>query len=306
MQGETVPYVICVEVAEDGTVLPAAKALAERAYSPDEVSSSNGRLKIDTEYYIAQQVFPVVSRLVAPIEGTDAARIAESLGLDPTRYRGAAAAAAGSREDALAAAAAGLDDDDRFKSCAPLVLTSPSGKPFEFRGVRDLLKRDAAAVESALLPPEEVGDTSARPLSPAQLANQVQLKLRDAVGKYYEGRMRSDDDMLPCPTRNICLREGPDGRPGTAPPDLRCSGTMHQEVTEAALYTQLQYVYRLFDVEGAMHALGDSVDAKSAAEVKLAPIRAALDAGAVAAKRLRDRSAYRWIDLGSVFKKATA
>ena len=295
-----------MEVSEDGTVLPPAKGLAERAHSPEEVTTSNGRLKIDAEYYIAQQVFPVVSRLVAPIEGTDAAHIAESLGLDPSRYRGAAAAAAGSREDALAAAAAGLDDDDRFKSCAPLLLTSPSGKPFEFRGVRDLLKRDAAAVESALLPPEEVGDESARALSPAQLANQVQLTLRGAVGKYYEGRMRSDDDMLPCPTRNICLREGPDGKPGSAPPDLRCSGTMHQEITEAALYTQLQYVYRLFDVEGAMHALGDKAEAKVAAEAKLRPIRAALEAGAAAAKRLRDRSAYRWINLDTVFKKSTA
>ena len=295
------PYVICVEVAEDGTVLPAAKALAERAYSPDEVSTSNGRIKIDVEYYIAQQVFPVVSRLVAPIDGTDAGRIAESLGLDPTRFRGATAGTGVSREDALIAAAAGLDDDDRFKSCVPLLLTSPSGKPFEFRGVRDLLRRDAAAVESALLPAEEVGDEAAQSLSPGQVANQVQLQLRAAIGKYYEGRLKSDDDMMPCPTRNICLREAADGRAGGAPPDLRCSGSMHQEVSEAGLYTQLQFMYRLFDVDGAMHALGESKDAKLAAEVKLAPIRAALDAGAAAARQLRERSAYRWIDLGSVF-----
>jgi DNA polymerase alpha subunit A len=307
LAGETVPYVICQEVTEDGTVLPAAKALANRAYSPDEISASNGRLKIDPEYYIGQQVFPVVSRLVAPIDGTDAGRIAESLGLDPTKFKGAAAAVSGiSREDALAAAAAGLDDEDRFKSCSPLVLTSPSGKPFEFCGVRDLLRRDTAAVETALLPAEEVGDASALSLSPAQIANQVQLRLRDAVGKYYENQLRSDDDMMPCPTRNICLREPADGRVGAAPPDLRCSGSMHQVMTEAALYTQLQYVHRLFDVEGAMHALGDSRDAKLAAEAKLRPIRAALDAGAAAAKRLRDRSAYRWIDLGSVFGRVAA
>jgi len=307
MAGETVPYVICLEVAEDGTVLPAAKALADRAYSPDEISGSNGRLKIDPEYYIGQQVFPVVSRLVAPIDGTDAGRIAESLGLDPTKFKGAAAAVSGvSREDALAAAAAGLDDEDRFKSCAPLILTSPSGKPFEFRGVRDLLRRDTAVVETALLPAEEVGDESALSLSPAQVANQVQLRLRDAVGKYYENQLRSDDDMMPCPTRNLCLRESADGRVGAAPPDLRCSGAMHQVMTEAALYTQLQYVHRLFDVDGAMHALGDSKDAKLAAEDKLKPIRAALDAGAAAARRLRDRSAYRWINLGSVFGQVSA
>jgi DNA polymerase alpha subunit A len=305
LAGETVPYVICVEVGEDGVALPPAKGLAERAYAPEEVNASNGRLKVDADYYVGQQVFPVVSRLVAPIDGTDAARIAESLGLDPSRYRGVGGGAVGSREDALAAAAAGLDDDDRFKSCDPLLLTSPSGKAFEFRGVRDLLKRgDAAAVEAALLPHEDAA-AAARPLTPAQLSNQVQLRLREAVGRYYEGRLRSDDDVMPCPTRNVCLREAGDGgRPGGAPPDLRCSGTMHQEDTEAALYAQLQYVHRLFDVEGALHALGDSKDARAAAEAKLAPIRAELDAGAAAARKIRDRSAYRWIDLSSVFGAA--
>lgn len=34
----------------------------------------------DTHYYLAQQIHPVVSRLCDPIEGTDAARLAECLG----------------------------------------------------------------------------------------------------------------------------------------------------------------------------------------------------------------------------------
>lgn len=45
--------------------------------------------------------------------------------------------------------------------------------------------------------------------------------------------------MLPCATRNVCLRLQPDGRPGTAAPDLKCSGHMHPMITEAALYTQV-------------------------------------------------------------------
>lgn len=44
-------------------------------------------LKIDVNYYLAHQIHPVVSRLVAPIEGTSPARIAECLGLDPSGYR---------------------------------------------------------------------------------------------------------------------------------------------------------------------------------------------------------------------------
>ena len=56
----------------------------------------------------------MVSRLCAPIEGTDAGRLADCLGLDGSRYRHTAAAGGQDREDALLAAAASLDDDDRW------------------------------------------------------------------------------------------------------------------------------------------------------------------------------------------------
>lgn len=61
-QGETVPYVICVEVAEDGTRADGggSKGLAERAYHVDEVRG-NARLAIDTEYYLAHQVPALLS-----------------------------------------------------------------------------------------------------------------------------------------------------------------------------------------------------------------------------------------------------
>ena len=63
LQGETVPYVICIEVGEDGQTLPReAKGLAERAYHPEEVKS-NPALRVDTEYYLAQQVQGVCVRL---------------------------------------------------------------------------------------------------------------------------------------------------------------------------------------------------------------------------------------------------
>lgn len=50
------PYVICVEVGEDGAALPReSKGLAERAYHPEEVAASPS-LRVDTDYYLAQQV----------------------------------------------------------------------------------------------------------------------------------------------------------------------------------------------------------------------------------------------------------
>ena len=68
----------------------------------------------------ALQVHPVVLRLCAPIEGTDAARLADCLGLDPAKYHAAAAGASvrEAQEDALVASASALDDDTRYKASA--------------------------------------------------------------------------------------------------------------------------------------------------------------------------------------------
>lgn len=77
-RGDMVNYVIC----EDGT----ENNPMQRGYHLDELKNEN-HLKIDKIYYLANQIHPVVSRLLKPIEGTDSARIAQCLGLDPSKYR---------------------------------------------------------------------------------------------------------------------------------------------------------------------------------------------------------------------------
>lgn len=289
MPGETIPYIIC---AADGDEVK-SESLADRARSPEEISSGSQKLKVDVDYYITQQVFPVICRLVAPIEGTDAFHIAESLGMDATKFKGAGSSI--NPDEALDIALSGLDDDDRFKDCQPLELETPSGKHIKFDGVRNLLKADNVA--TALADPDENV-----PLTPAQISNQARLRARASIKKYYEGWLASDDEMLPCRTRNVCLRDLPDSMPGTAPPDLKCSGNMHPEVSEAKLYTELSYLYRLFDVEGAVQALGqNNKEAKSAALAKLAPLKSTLDFAAAQTAKIQNKSGYRWVNLSSVF-----
>lgn len=62
-----------------------------------------------------------MSRLCSPIEGTDAARLAHCLGLDPAKYHASAAAGGSSVRDALEdaqlASTAILDSDARYKVC---------------------------------------------------------------------------------------------------------------------------------------------------------------------------------------------
>ena len=87
--------------------------------------------------------------------------------------------------------------------------------------------------------------------------------------------------------------------PGTAPSDFKCSGTMHPEVSEARLYTELSFLHRLFDTRGAMKDF--KKEAKEAAEARLQPVRATLDFTAAQAALLMNKSAYRWVDLKTVF-----
>ena len=56
-----------------------SQSAALRAYHPDEVGRQE-HLKVDTQYYLQHQLQAVVSRLCEPIEGLDAAQIAECLG----------------------------------------------------------------------------------------------------------------------------------------------------------------------------------------------------------------------------------
>ncbi|XP_010605467.1 DNA polymerase alpha catalytic subunit isoform X2 [Fukomys damarensis] len=65
--GDTVSYVIC----QDGSNLTAT----QRAYAP-ELLEKQDNLTIDTQYYLAQQIHPVVARICEPIDGIDAALIA--------------------------------------------------------------------------------------------------------------------------------------------------------------------------------------------------------------------------------------
>lgn len=89
-----------MEFMQDGS----NQAAVQRAYHVDELKN-NDKLLIDVNYYLAQQIHPVVSRLCEPIDGLDAAFIAECLGLDPSTYRRAAAQRA-TKED---------DNDDNYE-----------------------------------------------------------------------------------------------------------------------------------------------------------------------------------------------
>ncbi|EER12860.1 DNA polymerase delta catalytic subunit, putative [Perkinsus marinus ATCC 50983] len=98
--GNEIPYVITrlVESATkadadgDSDTKPAtlgndSQSVAARARSPDEVRKlGSSVIQIDTQWYKSHQIHPPLVRLCAPVSGTDAAHLAECLGLDPSKF----------------------------------------------------------------------------------------------------------------------------------------------------------------------------------------------------------------------------
>lgn len=69
------PAWTCV-LFQDGSTLSAS----QRAYALEQLQKQEG-LSLDTQYYLAQQIHPVVSRICDPIEGIDGVLIATWLGV---------------------------------------------------------------------------------------------------------------------------------------------------------------------------------------------------------------------------------
>lgn len=107
--GQEMEYIICEATGEEAS----KTSLADRARHVHEFTL-DPTLKVDVAWYKKAQVHPLVSRLLVPVEGTDAARIAECLGLDGTRFAQAAAAQAAGNDDDAYARMAGADVNALF------------------------------------------------------------------------------------------------------------------------------------------------------------------------------------------------
>lgn len=185
-----------------------------------------------------------------------------------------------------------------LQDCQPLWLKAQDGSAFKFVGAAELVK-GTVAVDAALMPPDAVGNSNIKALTSAQLANQVQLRAREFVSQYYDGWLKSDDELLPVETRNVSLRVQPEGKPGTAPPAASQQGYMARTYTEADLYTQLAHFARLLDVDRAARQIEEAE--RQAAIDRVEPVKAVLAAGLQAVKKLQDANAYRWISLHSLY-----
>ncbi|XP_020880937.1 DNA polymerase alpha catalytic subunit [Arabidopsis lyrata subsp. lyrata] len=306
---DTVPYIICYE---QGNASSASSAgIAERARHPDEVKSDGSRWLVDIDYYLAQQIHPVVSRLCAEIQGTSPERLAECLGLDPSKYRSKSNDAASSDPSTSLLFAA--SDEERYKSCEPLALTCPSCStafncPSITSSVCASINKRPATPETEesdstfwlkLHCPKCQQEDSTGRISPAMIANQVKRQVDGFVSMYYKGIMVCDDESCKHTTRSPNFRLLGERERGTVCPNYpNCNGTLLRKYTEADLYKQLSYFCHILDTQHSLEKM--DVGMKIQVEKAMTKIRPAVESAAAITRSNRDRCAYGWLQLTDI------
>lgn len=259
--GSHIAYVLCKE-EEPGS--------GRRAYHPEEVKRSGGKLNIDVEWYLESQIHPPVNRLCAHIEGTSSPQLAHCLGLDTSKFSHASNHFGEENDGADSIPSVLQNDADRFKACTPLEITCNKCKlASPFTGVYWRNEKDGRHLNGLMCPEcradfwgfdqegiyGNIGDDFQ-----AVVSNLLHLATREATKKYYESWVICTD--VTCKTRtqkqslrgngNICSATG-------------CRALVNMEYPDIALYTQLKYFESLFDVERAQKKIEEQLQRTSSA-----------------------------------------
>ncbi|KAH8336020.1 hypothetical protein KR074_009161, partial [Drosophila pseudoananassae] len=235
-KGDMVDYVICL----DGTT----NAAMQRAYHLDELKSSEDKkLQLDTNYYLGQQIHPVVTRMVEVLEGTDASRIAESLGMDPTKFRQNAQRA--QREIAEQSEGESLLKTtlQLYRLCEPFRFQCMSCKTEQL--MASAYRPGASHTHVPVLQQCANAECQMAPIQYlASVRNQLQLDIRRHVQRFYKNWLVCDHPDCNYNTRTHTLKK--DVR---RPLCQKCkSGSLLRQYTERDLYNQLCYLRFMFDL----------------------------------------------------------
>ncbi|PWY98143.1 hypothetical protein BCV70DRAFT_202315 [Testicularia cyperi] len=276
--GDVIPYIFCL--GDDGSS-SSKSAQADRAHHPDELRRKDSELRVDYEHYLALQILPPVERLCESIEGTDRSRLAECLGLDPTRYANVSlSSSANGTEREFVTLDSQIPDEVRFAACKPLVLTCPScrnestffgpaHKPKKpaLRDVTNQASDDPEAknaISTKGIRCTQIGCQRMLPLTTVTI--QLELAIRGYISQYYAGWTECNDPNCGSKTRmasvyprrciathdskaaSLKLDESSSGSSG-AGAHTACKGRTEQIYRDKQLYDQLVYLESLFDAD---------------------------------------------------------
>uniref|UniRef100_A0A0D9V897 DNA polymerase n=1 Tax=Leersia perrieri TaxID=77586 RepID=A0A0D9V897_9ORYZ len=305
--GDTVPYIIC---SQQGTESTHSGGIAQRARHPEELKRDPEKWMIDIDYYLSQQIHPVVSRLCASIQGTSPARLAECLGLDSSKFQSRSTDS--SNQDSSSMLLSVIDDEDeRYRGCEPLRLSCPScSTTFDCPPVSSLITGSSTGNVSDLNEGKDANinfwrwmrcprcpdDTDESTVSPAVLANQMKRQADNFINLYYKGLLMCDDEGCKYSTHNVNLRVMGDSERGTICPNYpRCNGHLVRQYTEADLYRQLSYFCYVVDATRCLEKLDQK--ARLPFEKEFVTLSQTINSALMEIQKIRDRCAFGWVQL---------
>lgn len=274
------------------------ESYAASAYPPDEVLKQDSELKPDIDYYLHKQILPPVERLCAPIALTNITRLAECLGLDTSKYRVSnSTGAQNTQDETIQPLDSQVSDAVRFADCNPLHFRCLTPTCRAFMPFVSLLDNTSAVTNAGL-----TCSTCEKPFPNLTVLAQLEHQIRQLVQRYYEGWLVCDDPSCGNRTRQMsvyghrCL--GPKGL------GRGCLGKMHWEMGEKAVWNQLVFWERAFDVERAREKAKAGKGAEEGAEkvAVLAEVnRQRFDTLKSVVRAYLDKSGRQWVDMGSLF-----
>ncbi|KJH48178.1 DNA polymerase, partial [Dictyocaulus viviparus] len=237
-QGDIVEYIIC----EDGTT----NSAMQRAYHRTELESDSN-LKIDLQYYLAQQVHPVVLRLCDPIDEIDAVRIADTLGIDSTLYRRSATTYAA--DSVVTEDESVWRDPITYDHCESLSFVCPEEGCKKLISVRRAIEIVGSSLRLSL---ESCCHCGAElPPYSAYICNRVDDALQGFVVKHLMAAFKCDDAICEFRTRSHLFKWCREG--------LECpkcvGGVLRKEYSARDLYDQQTFWKRVLDVQSAINEL---------------------------------------------------
>ncbi|XP_011505270.1 PREDICTED: DNA polymerase alpha catalytic subunit [Ceratosolen solmsi marchali] len=225
--GDTVPYIIC----EDGT----NKTAVERAYHIEEFKK-NDILKVDVNYYLLNQIHPVVLRICEPIEGIDDVLIAQHLGIKdfykPKRIF------INEEENEIPVCI----QDDRYAKCQPFSFICRNKECKTENNIKTAVTEFNGFLRPSLamcsnpdcnLPPWK---------SVHAIQNKLQIDIRNFITNYYYAEVECENPICSKVMRRIMM-----DTLGKLPKCYSChDGNVHKIHKETELYNQLSFYLSIF------------------------------------------------------------
>ncbi|OMH81149.1 DNA polymerase alpha catalytic subunit [Zancudomyces culisetae] len=313
--GDTVPYIICTTSAvvngttgsssSSSSTSNTSSALAARAYHPEEINNSGGTILVDFEWYLSQQIYPPISRLCEPINEIDHARIASSLGLEASKYISYLSKPSNQTTNELKTFDSQISDAERFKDSDPLELTCQGcGNKYQIFGIAQVRENrivNGLQCECGALP------------NFSTLVNQIILQIRQHIFMYNQGELVCNDIGCDFRTQQSLIHSSSALNHSTGTirclrHDIGCSGTLKRAYTERSLYNQLLYYSTLFDLKRTRARIADTFKDLASGDIdrtvgnNYTTRKSEFDTCFNTVKSYLDVSAFRFVDLGSLFK----